>query len=402
MKRYVIVGGNVAGVTAARELRKLDETAAVEIYTNEADPYYYRPRLWEYIAGKCAPEDTYFRPVEWYAQEGIGLQLNTTVEKLDAHTKTLTLANGDTVAYDRLLITTGSRCFVPPVQGADLPNVFSLRNMEDAKAIVACAQTARKAVLIGGGLLGLETAKALADRGLQVTVVEFFPTLLPRQLDPAGAAVLSAHLEGLGLSLLTDQVTETIEQTPDGLRVLLKSGLKLDTEMVIFSTGIRSNIAPWQAAGVAANRGLLVNEYLETNLPDIFAAGDVAEFAGIVYGIIPAAREQAQFAAANMAADHSQAYPGTLVSTRLKIAGLEFNAFGDSTLDGEGVTVLRLSLPEEGRYERLAIQDGKVAGVIVLGENKRVMALKKLIAEGAAIDALRAQLQADGFDLTGL
>lgn len=392
MNKYVIVGGNIAGVTAAIELRKLDPVAQVTIFTKEAYPYYFRPKLWEIIAGEAAPEDTYFHAYDWYAEQGIDFQLNTTVVKLDAGAKTITLDSGEEVPYDRLLIAAGSFCFVPPVKGADLPNVFSLRDMDDTNAIIHRADQAKDAVVIGGGLLGLETAKALIDRGLHVSVVEFFPILLPRQLDAQGSDVLTAHLEGFGMSLLTDQVTESIEPKDGRMVVSLKSGIQLDTDLVIFSTGIRSEIALWKEAGVAANRGLVVNEFLETNLPDVYAAGDVAEYEGIVYGIIPVAREQAQYAAANMVTAHSKAYPGTLPSTRLKIAGLAFNALGESTLEGDGVTVLRLSKPEEGRYERLAIKEGKVVGAIVFGDNRRALTFKKMITDGTDVTGKEAHL----------
>lgn len=400
---YIIVGGNVAGVTAAVELRKLDPEAEVTIFTKEAYPYYYRPKLWEIIAGEADPDEIYYHDQDWYAQQGIDLRLNTTVEGLNPDNKSITLSSGETVQYDRLLIAAGSRSFVPPVKGTDLPKVFSLRDMDDTKAIVECADSAKEAVVIGGGLLGLETAKALTDRGLDVTVVEFFPILLPRQLDTEGAAILTHHLEGFGMRLLTDQVTETIEPTADGrLLVSLKSGQQLQTDMVVFSTGIRSNVSIWKEAGATANRGLIVNEFMETSLPDVFAAGDVAEYDGIVYGIIPVAREQAKYAAANMTNHHSSPYPGTLPSTRLKIAGLAFNALGESTLDGEDVTVLRVSEPEKGRYERLAIKDGKVVGAIVFGDNRRALAFKKMIANETDVSAVQDQLLDEGFDLRSL
>ena len=400
--KYVVIGGNVAGTTAARDLLKLDPQAEIAVYTNEAYPYYYRPRLWEYLAGRVEAEETYFRPFEWYQEQGIDLHLNTCVEKLDAGRKELYLDSGETVSYDRLLIAAGGRSFVPPVKGTELENVFAFRNLDDAKAIVACAETAKEVVLIGGGLLGLETAKALTDRGLHVTVVEFFPILLPRQLDAPGAEVLTTHLEQFGMTLLTDQITETIEKQGDHLLVSLKSGKKLEADMVVFSTGIRSNIAVWQEAGVEANRGLVVNEFMETNLPDVFAAGDVAEFGGLVYGIIPAARDQAKFAAANMANDHSQAYEGTLLSTKLKVAGMEFNALGDSTVDGDDVEILRLSLPDEERYERIAIRDNKVIGAIVLGNAAHFRGLKNLIANQTDVSAVKEHLLEDDFDYKSL
>ena len=402
MTKYVVVGGNVAGVTAAKRVRDLDPGSQVALYTEEPYPYYYRPRLWEYIAGQIQPEDTYYRPVEWYAQQGIDLHLSSRVECFDPASKTLGLQNGETVSYDRLLIATGGRCFIPPVEGADLPGVFDLRTLDDAKGIVARAEQVKEAVLIGGGLLGLETAKALSDRGLRVTVVEFFPHLLPRQLDAPGSEVLATHLNQLGMTLLTGEVTQSIEAQGDDLLVSLKSGKQLKAGLVIFSTGIRSEVSIWQSGGVETNRGIVVNEYLETNLADVFAAGDDAEYQGMIYGIIPAALEQAEHAAANMVHTRSSRYNGTLLSTRLRIAGMKFDALGDSTLEGEDVTVLRLSQPAAGRYERIAIRGGAIVGAIVLGDSRRVQPLKRLIAAGVNVSYVQDQLFDKNFDLKSL
>lgn len=402
MSNYVVVGGNVAGVTAAKRIRDLDPGSQVALYSEEPYPYYYRPRLWEYIAGRIQPEETYYRPMEWYAQQGIELHLNCHVEGFDPDSKTLRLHDGKTVGYDRLLIATGGRCFIPPVGGADLPGVFHLHTLDDAKAIVARAEQVQEAVIIGGGLLGLETAKALMDRGLHVTVVEFFPQLLPRQLDAPGSQVLEAYLAELGMTLLTGEVTQSIEAEGDDLLVMLKSGKQLSAGLVIFSTGIRSETGVWQAGGIETNRGIVVNDYLETSLADVFAAGDAAEHKGVIYGIIPAALEQAEHAAANMVHTRSKRYEGTLPSTRLKIAGMKFDSLGESTLEGEDVTVLRLSLPAEGRYERLAIRGGAVVGAIVLGDSRRVQPLKRLIAAGVNVSYVQDQLFDKNFDLKSL
>jgi nitrite reductase (NADH) large subunit len=402
MAKYVVVGGNVAGVTAAKRIRDLDPGSQVALYTEEPYPYYYRPRLWEYIAGQIQPEDTYYRPVEWYAQQGIDLHLDSRVEQFDPASKTLRLQNGETVDYDRLLIATGARCFVPPVGGVNLPGVFDLRTLDDAKAIVARAEQVQEAVLIGGGLLGLETAKALSDRGLRVTVVEFFPQLLPRQLDTPGSEVLEAHLNHLGMTLLTGEITQSIEAQGNDLLVSLKSGKQLRTGLVVFSTGIRPDVSIWQVGGINSKNGIVVNEYLETNLPDVFAAGDAAEYQGIVYGIIPSALEQAEHAAANMVHTRSNRYNGTLLSTRLKIAGMKFDALGESTLEGEDVTVLRFSQPAEGRYERIVIRGGAIVGAIVLGDSRRVQPLKRLIAAGVNVSYVQDRLFDKNFDLKSL
>jgi NAD(P)H-nitrite reductase large subunit len=400
--RYVIAGGGVAGVTAAKEIRKLDPEGEIELFSSELYPYYYRPKLWEFIAGKITPEETYYRPEAWYADQGIHLHLNTPVAGLDVDGKALSLADGQMLSFDRLVIASGARSFVPPVEGADLEGVFALRTLDDAKAITSCADSVKSAVLIGGGLLGLETAKALVDRGLDVSVVEFMSRLLPRQLDEPGANVLQAYLEKQGLEIYLDAKTEKIIAEPDGLSVQLADGRKIMTGMVVFSTGIRSNIEPWKSSGLPVGRGVQVDEYLMTASDGIYAAGDAAECNGIVYGIIPAATEQGKIAGANAVAARSKAYPGTIPSTRLKIVGMEFNAYGEATLEGEDVKVKRIVDVKSGRYERIAIQAGRIRGAIILGDPKKAIALKRLIGAETDVSTHVDQLLEDGFDLKAL
>lgn len=399
MTRYLIAGGGVAGVTAAKEIQKLDADAVIDIYSTESYPYYYRPRLWEYIAGRVSAEETIYRPVEWYNEQGFNLHLNTRVNKIDAEKHLALLSDGSEVGYDRLLIASGSSCYVPPIDGVQHAGVFTLRTLADAKEIVAFAEHAHHVVQIGGGLLGLETAKALADRGMAVTVIEFFPRLLPRQLDAEGAEVLTRQLEQNGMTLLTGQSTQKIETTDQGLQVVLQSGLTIETDMVVISAGIRSNIDCWQESGVAVEKGVKVNAFMQTNLPDVFAAGDVVEYGGVVYGIIPVALDQANVAAANMVNPGSAEYHGTLNSTKLKVAGMEFTSLGDATVEGEGITVLRRSEPDLGKYQRLVIRDGVLVGAIVLGDSKRAFAYRKLISAQTNIGQWVDRLLDDDFNL---
>lgn len=400
--RYVIVGGGVAGVTAAREIRKLDPAGKVYIYSAEPYPYYYRPKLWEFIAGRISAEETYFRQEVWYTQEGIQLHLSTTVNALDLQNRQLVMDDGLRVDYDRLLLASGGRSFIPPVDGADLPGVFALRTLDDAKAIAAFSDQAGSATLIGGGLLGLETAKALLDRGLKVRVVEIMERLLPRQLDEPGAAVLQAYLEQLGLEVHLATKVEKITSSETGLLLHLENGRQLNSGLAIFSAGIRSNIEMWKSAGLSSGRGLLVDPYLVTSEADVYGAGDVAEFEGVVYGIIPAASEQGRIAAINMVKPGSEVYRGTLPSNRLKIVGMEFISYGEATAEGDEISILRRVSPEGGRYERLALRDGKIVGAIILGDSKRAMEIKHLMESEIEVGAYQDGLLNDDFDLRSI
>jgi len=426
--RYVVIGNGVAGVTAAQSLVRADPAAEVHIFGKEPYPYYQRPRLWEFLAGEIEQQTLYFRPPEWYAAKGIHVHLDAQVTALDPAEHRLTLADGDKVHYGRLLLATGARSFVPPFAEADKApgehrrtnGVFTLRTLDDAQAMKAYAGDIRSAVVIGGGLLGLETARALLSLGLRrgrtldesrsnpsaerldVSVIESAPHLLPRQLDAEGAQVLQGRLEAMGLRFLTDAATETILGNERATGVRLKDGRVVEGELVLISTGIRSRVELAREAGLEVNRGLIVDEQLRTSAADVYAAGDVAEFEGVVYGIIPAATEQAQVAAANMVADGSATYSGTVPATTLKIVGIDLTCLGDATATGDEFVVLRQVDRANGVYRRLALRDGKIVGAILLGDTQNVRPLKQLITTGRDVSAYSDQLLDEDLDLKAL
>jgi nitrite reductase (NADH) large subunit len=411
--KHVIVGNGVTGFTAAQAIARADPTAGVHVLGAEPHPYYRRPLLWEFIAGQIDQDALIFRPAAWYAEHGIHLHLDTRVTALDPAAHDLTLAEGSRVEYDRLLLATGGRSFVPPLggvgphgaapcEGVDKEGFFTLRTLEDAQAIKAYAREVSTAVVIGGGLLGLETARALRTAGLDVTVVEFFPYLLPRQLDAEGAEVLQSLLEAQGLQVITGGATEAIlgDGRADGIR--LKDGRVVTGELVLFSTGIRSETALAQSAGLEVNRGIVVDDQLQTSAKDVFAAGDAAEFEGRVYGIIPAAIEQARVAAANMVAPGSAIYNGTLPATTLKVAGAELASLGECVVeDGEYTSLRHVDLPA-GHYRKFVLRDGRVVGAILLNDKQRVRPVTQLIEQGVDVSAYAGRLLDDDFDLRSL
>lgn len=408
VRRYVIVGNGVAGITAAQTIVRTDPAADVRVFGAEPYPYYRRPRLWEFIAGQLEQDALYFRPPDWYAERGIHLHMGVRAASLDPAAHRLTLTDGSTVEYSHLLLAMGARPFIPPCEGTDKKGVFTLRTLDDAQAIKAYAKGVSTAVVIGGGLLGLETARALRVVGLEVTVVEFSPHLLPRQLDAEGAEVLQSLLEAQGLQVVTDAATEAIlgDERADIIR--LQDGRRVPGELVLFSTGIRSEVALAQAAGLEVNRGIIVDGQLQTRrvdkhpAEDIFAAGDAAEFEGRVYGIIPAAIEQARVAAANMVAPGSATYTGTLPATTLKVAGAELASLGECVVEADEYTQLRhVDLPA-GHYRKFVLHDGRIVGAILLNDEKRVRPIAQLIKQGVDVSAHADQLLDDDFDLKSL
>jgi len=389
--RYVIVGNGAAGVLAAETLLKEDPAARIEVYGEEAHLAYRRPQLPEYLAGGVEVERMLIHPAAWYEEKGVVVHRGTHVEALDPAAGTIRLADGRTVAYDRLLLATGSSAFIPPIAGADMPGVFSLRTLDDARHIREYAQGRRQAVVIGGGLLGLEAARGLRALGLEVTVLEVYGWLLPRQLDRPGAEVLSGLIEALGIHILTGAAAECIaaDDGVSGLR--LQDGRDLPAELVLISAGVRPRAELAREAGLAVNKGVVVDAHLRTSAEGIYAAGDVAEFEGRCYGILPAVWDQAPIAAANMAGREAL-YRGTTPSTTLKVVGVDLTSIGEVNPEGEGFGELRRAEPAAGRYTKLVLRDGRLVGAILLGERRRVRLFDRLVKSQADVSAYAEQL----------
>jgi len=404
MTTFAIIGGGVAGVTAARSLA--DATSAtdeIHIFSAEPYPYYPRPHLWRFIAGEMEQEGLYFQPLSWYEERGIQFHVNTRVAAVDADEHHLMLSDGDRVTYDRLLVATGGRPFVPPVEGTDKEGVFTLRTLDDALAIKAYAARVDKALVIGGGLLGLETARALHDAGLGAHVIEIADHLLPRQLDREGAQVLRATLEDQGLELTTGTVVEAILGEERAEKVRTKDGRELTGQLILFSAGIRCRARLADKAGLKVNRGVVVDGQMKTSAEDVFAAGDVAEFEGKIYGIIPPAMEQAEVAAANMVDPGSETYTGTLPTTTLEVAGARVTSLGNYDPDDDGLfRIERHAEPERGLYRKFVLDDGLVVGAILINDPQRAAMVRPLIERGVDVSEQAHRLTQQDFDLKSL
>jgi nitrite reductase (NADH) large subunit len=401
MQRYVIVGGGVAGTTAAQNLRRLDPSAAVILLGEEPYPYYYRPRLWEFLAGEMEQSAIYYRPAEWYTVQKIDLRLNATVTGINPKEHSLTLAAGDALSYDRLLLSTGASCFVPDIPGANLPGVFVLRTLQDAAVLREQASRSRRAVVVGGGLLGLETARALSTLPLEVTVVEIAPHLLPRQLDREGAQFLQARLESMGLRFITGVRTAAVTGESAATGIRLEDGRSVDGELILFSAGVVPRVILARDAGLEVKKGIVVGPSMQTSTEDIFAAGDAAEFEGRTYGLIPPAIEQARAASQNMAGGEKILYHGTLPSATLKLLGMDLASLGEATAEDASLTVRRALDEKAGFYKKVVIRDGVLIGAILLNDTARVPLIKHLIETKKDISQVQDRLLDDGFDLKG-
>jgi nitrite reductase (NADH) large subunit len=391
MTQYLIIGNGVAGTTAAEEIRRRDKEGAITIVTEESVPFYWRIQLNEYISGDLKEEKLWARKPEWYKDQGIDLKLKTRIQGGDVKEKVVISLDNRKLPYDRLLVATGSHSFVPPIRGADKKGVFTLRSFQDARDIMDWAKNIKEVVMIGGGLLGLEAGNALRKMGKKVMVVEFFPRLLPRQLDIPGAERLQAIMEAMGFSFRLGAKTQEI--TGDGAvkGVRLEGGETLKAEMVIVSAGVRPNLDLAKALGLEHDKGIKVDERMRTNQPDVFAAGDVAEFKGIPYGIWPAAMQQGKVAGNNMA-DGEAIYEGTVMANTLKVVGIDLASAGE--IDVENKFEAK-TLTDDKQYKKVVIHNNQVIGCIMLGDTNGFSRVTKMMAEKQDVSGIEDKLLAD-------
>jgi nitrite reductase (NADH) large subunit len=401
MTKYIIIGNGVAGNMAAEAIRRHDPEGAIMMFSVEQYPFYYVPALPDFVAGERELPRLLIHNTSWYEQNRIDLHLKTAVTAVDPVRKIVTTGLGDEYPYDKLLLATGSYSFVPTIKGAgDTAGVFTLKNIADAEKIKACAQKSRQAVLIGGGLLGLEAGNGLRKGRLKVTVVEFFPRLLPRQMDVEGAAMLQRQLEEMGFSFHLGTTTREITRDADGLQVHLEAGPVLTADLVLISAGIRPELTLAKALGLTIDKGVKVDDRMHTGLDEIYAAGDLIEHRGRFYGIWPAAMEQGRVAGLAMAGQEAK-YEGTVMSNTLKVVGIDLFSAGEIDVDHKLEAIV---IKDEARkvYRKLVLQDNALVGAILLGDIHGNTEIQQAIKAKKDLAALKADLAAENFDFKRL
>jgi nitrite reductase (NADH) large subunit len=392
-----IIGCGIAGVTTATTLKQNSTETLVTIYTDEKHPYYPRPELYRILSGEAQPNDIYAFSEEWFESRGITVQTGRKVVDIDTVNKRLVFDDSGEANYDKLLLGTGAHPFVPPIKGIDKPGVFTLRSINDALAIREYAKKTTKAIIIGGGLLGLEFAASLHKLGQQVDVVEIFPRLLPNQLDTDSAEVFKSQIEKLGINFILGVKTQEIlgDQIVSG--VALDNARSLQGELVLFSAGIRPNVELAAKAGIKVNKGVVVDQHLRTSAPDVFAAGDVVEFDSRVYGIIPAAEEQAKIAAINMLGK-TREYHGTIPSNTLKVVGIDLTSIGLTNPESSQYEEVKKGSKEKGVYKKIVLDQGRIIGAIVLGDRRAATAIMRLMESRKDITRFKDAILEDTFD----
>lgn len=364
--RYIIVGAGVAGATACQALRERDPEGEIRLFTEEAYPFYSRMRLPEVVSSKVEPERLVIRGPAWLEQKAVRFHPGEAVQHIRLDPLGVVTPKGEYQA-DRLLIATGGYSFVPPMPGVDLKGVFSLRTMADAIQIRDQASVARKALIIGGGVLGLELGNALRLRGLEVSVVEVFDRLLPRQTDPKAAEILRAAMEAMGFKFHLGVKPKEIQgEGGKATSLLLGDGACLEADIFLVSAGVRPRLELARSAGIRTDKAILVNDRLETSIPNVYAAGDCVQHRDVYYGIWPAAEQQGRIAGMNMAGAEAL-YSGTVMSNQLKVLGIDLLAAGH--IDPENHLESEVfSDPARYVYRKLVYQENRIVGTILLGD----------------------------------
>ena len=382
--KYLIIGNGVAGTEAALTIRKNDPEGEITIISESGHLFYYRPKLIDYLAGEITQDKFTIYKSEFYEKKNIQNILSTKIVKLVSQEKMVISEDGTKYAYDRLLLSTGAQCFIPPIPGANQPGVFSLRGIKDADDIRAFCRDITDVVVIGGGLLGLETAYSLIKLGKKVTVIEVYGRLLPKQLDDEGAVILRKMLEEKGLSFILPGMVQAIEGAGKVENVTLKSGVQVKTDMVIICAGIRGRDELAKDIGATIRRGIVVNDYMQTSIDSIYCAGDPAEHNGILYGLWPPAKEQGMIAGLNMAGVTTP-YRGTVYSSVLKITGIDVYSAGDTDAPNAEILLSK----GKGVYRKLALKNHKAVGAIIVGDSKAVSTASKVFEGGASPENLK-------------
>ncbi|RZS84174.1 assimilatory nitrite reductase (NAD(P)H) large subunit precursor [Pigmentiphaga kullae] len=392
--KLVVVGNGMAGIRTLEELLALaPDRYDITVFGAEPHPNYNRILLSPVLAGEQDFQDIVLNPVSWYEEHGIALRTGTPVARIDRRRRVVVAADGTEAPYDRLLLATGSNPFILPIPGKDLDGVITYRDIQDTQKMIAAARTQRRAVVIGGGLLGLEAANGLKLRGMDVSVVHLGEWLLERQLDRTAGKMLEASLADRGLDFLLGRSTSEILGDEGGRvrGVRFKDGSEIDTDLVVMAVGIRPNTALAEAAGLHCRNGVVVNDVLQTFDPRIYAVGECVNHRGTAYGLVAPLFEMAKVAANHLAELGYGAYKGSVLSTKLKVTGIDLFSAGDFTGGGNTEDIV-LSDPAGGVYKRLVIKDDRLVGACLYGDTVDGAWYFKLLREGRAIGELRDRL----------
>lgn len=375
--KYVIIGNGIASIGAIEGIRKVDTENTIMVIGAEDTPAYGRPLISYLLAGKITPDKLSLRPMQFYKQNNIELKLGTTVTTVDVKQKSITTSDGETIEYEHLLIGTGGAPFTPPIPGSDGEGVYNFTNIEHAQQLISCAKDMKRAVVIGGGLIGLKAGEALFDRGVDVSIVELSDRVLSMAFDSHAAELAAERLHEVGLNVLTGVSVKEIQRDVDGkiVGVHLTDGGFLQTEVVVIAIGVIPNFDLAKDGGIIVDKGIVVNDHMATSEPNVYAAGDVAQALDLLAGenrvlpIWPNAYNQGYCAGKNMAGE-SVEYSGGLSMNSISFYGLPTISVGtvNPSADEQGVEISTILDKKKKSYRKLVFKDNTLIGYVLVGD----------------------------------
>jgi nitrite reductase (NADH) large subunit len=389
MSEPLVIIGN--GMATMRLVEELSQRAlgryAIAVIGEEPRLAYNRVLLSSVLAREVSRSDIELKSEQWWRAHGVTLMYGQRATAIDADIRRVKLANGATLPFTKLVLATGSRAIRLNVPGMDLPGVMTFRDLTDVASIEKAAETHRKAVVIGGGLLGLEAAYGLAKAGMKVSVIHLMDRLMERQLDARGSAMLKAAVEAKGIAVHLNAETAAIKGHHRAEAVTLKDGRDIAADLVVVAAGIRANADLAQAAGLETARGIVVDDRMQTGKAGIYAIGECAEHRGICYGLVEPAYEQARVLASHLCGDKAR-YDGSVLATNLKVSGVSVFSAGDF-MGAPGTEQIVLSDPGLGSYKKLVIANGKLVGAVLFGDTVDGLWYLELIRSGVSSAAIR-------------
>ena len=404
--RLIVVGNGMAGIRAVEEILSRNGSELFDITVFGDEPYgnYNRIMLSNVLAGVDDTEEIYLNPLDWYTDNDIELRAGVRVVKFDRFARVVHADDGTAMHYDRLILATGSRSFFPPMDGmwADdktlMAGVFGFRSLDDCSAMIDYAATKTKAVVIGGGLLGLEAARGLQNRGLAVDVVHSPATLMNAQLDDAGGAILQRSVESIGIGVLTERRTKTV-LTHDGsvAGLMFADGSEIACDMIVVSAGIRPNVGLAQRAGLTVERAIVVDDHMRSIDDDnVYVVGECAQHRGQVYGLVAPLWEQAAVLADHLTDTNKRSvYQGSRTATKLKVAGVDVASMGQKGPEHPDDEFVQFSEPKHGIYKTIVVRDGKLVGATLIGDVRKVAFLMQAFDRGLPLPDERISLMFD-------
>lgn len=385
----------MAGMACLDAILKFKPGFEVKVLSEEPYLNYNRILLSAVLAGEKSVEEITINTEEWYRSSGITLCLNTRAAEIDAQKKIVTTADGMPHPYDRLLLATGSVPFIPPIDGVKKEGVFTFRNMADTAAILESCESAKKAVVIGGGLLGLEAARGISNHGVHVTVVHLMDRLMEVQLDAVGGQFLKREIEKLGIDVLLNKSTARVMGEARAEGVMFKDGSIVEADMVVIACGIRPHVELAKTAGLKINRGVVVNDFMETSDPDIFAVGECVEHREKVYGLVAPLYDQGKVLAATITGNKGPVYEGSVLATKLKVMGIELFSAGDFKGEEPDKEIVSYQDHAFGIYKKVVVQNERVIGTILIGDASDANRILEMIRSRALVDEKRQRLLFD-------